>query len=318
LQIDDNAKISAFNITGNGTVYIDGGKTNVCDGTVNATSQLLGTLAVSNCILEDFGDTQIQLVGNNSTIQVQCSSIVYVDGGAGNTLNSEQMAGNNDYIDVQYAGDFVYTGKAGIKDTFTAPVLVEDGGQFTGDGGGGGGGTLTINGAETATNNVSLYVQGGLLLRNTMTFSMGSGLNATSTSSIDTDNLTETITTAANMSCIMNGTVNVDTMQFTYAKLVVNCTNLSFGGTLIAHVSGPNNGTCSQLIVNGKMTLDANSSQLDTPLDGNGNLMGESWTVISATGGVMNNFFYVVPYNSMHWKHNPGDNDYVQLFGYAS
>jgi len=61
------------------------------------------------------------VVGNNSLLQV--------DSGGGKTLISGSAAGNNDYIDVQNGGYLSYIG-GGATDTFTAPVLVEQGGTM--------------------------------------------------------------------------------------------------------------------------------------------------------------------------------------------
>jgi hypothetical protein len=322
-QIDGNSKIASFTFQPSpgkisGTVLIDGGTTTICTGTYSTSSTLNGTLKIQGSVtaVEDKGKTQLVLDGNNSTIKVGNNALLQVDGGTGNTLISEKTAGNNDYIDVQNGGYLTYIGSAGVTDTFTAPVWVEQGGNMKLSGGG----NLAITGAEQGTQNVSLYLEGNFQSVGGVTKLLPTSMTATSTSSVATlDSNTLTITVASGNPCTVDGTLSIDTTIGTYGSIVFNCDTLDFGGTLIVHVSGPNSGTCDELIVNGVLNLDSNLSMLDAVLDDTPNYPPqESWLVIYASGGISGSFSYIYPVNNMHYQeyNYPDYGDLTLYYGY--
>lgn len=328
-EVDSDASIGAFSfnppVVGGqpGTFVINGGTTTINSGTFwNKNSIFDGTLKVTNnnegsnpTKLEDKGQTQLVLVGNNTTIQVEPYGTFQVDGGAGKTLISESVPGSNDYINVN-GGELVYQGKAGVTDTFTVPVSVGSSGNFSLDGGGGG--TLAINGSEQGTNNVSLYSSGNINLSNLINLKLGAGMNATSVSHVASlDSQTETITVASGSPCIIDGTLQIDTNSGTYGQFVFNCDTLNFGGTLEVALSGPNNGVCDQLVVNGILDLDPSSSILDASLNGSGSYP-ESWIVINSSGGIENQFAYIDPINSVYYMgyNYPSYGEFTLYYGY--
>ncbi len=139
---------------------------------------------------------------------------------------------------------------------------------------------------------------------------------ATSTSSVATlDNQTATIAVASGYQCTIDGSLAIDTTSGTYGELVVDCDTLDFGGTLVVHLSGPNDGECDELVVNGILDLDS-GSELDPPIDGDtSNSNGYTYTVISASGGIENSFSYVYPINNEHWRETT--DTFVEIYGYG-
>ncbi len=247
-------------------------------------------MEVWDSTLVDQGQGPLTLRGTNTTIQL-ATARMEVDGGAGMTLISEGTAGQNDYIDVQNAGQLNYLGKGGVTDTFTAPVLVENGGNFSLDGGGGG--TLAINGKEQGTNNVSLYCAGGLTLANGITLKASNGINATSISIVATvDTSTCTIAVASGNPCVMDGLVQIDApgeTYNTYGTLVVDCDTLDFDGTLVINCKGDPSGICDELVVNGALNLEGDST-LNVGVDGTDYVLNETWVFITSTGGGIGQF----------------------------
>lgn len=283
LTIHDNSTIAAFTVFGaSGTVAITGGKTTICTGAVKGTSEFGGTLKISDATLEDKGQTQLALIGGNTTIQIDSANL-QVDGGAGNTLISEDVAGSNDYIDVGNAGILTYLGKAGVTDTITTPVLVESGGTFTLNGGGGG--TLTVSGKEQGTNNVSVYSSGTINLSNGITLNASSGLQATSISHVATlDSQTESITVAHGYPCTIDGSLQIDTASGTFGHLTINRDTLNFDGTLTVAINGDSDaGQDDELTVVGVLDLGPDSvlNIEETPsTDSDG---PEYWVLINTT-----------------------------------
>lgn len=314
LKIEANSTISNFNFSpvGNnqvgGTLLIDGGQTVICNKAAGAS--LWGTVQVWDSTLVDQGQGQLKLLGNTTTIQIYTARME-VDGGAGKTLISENTPGQNDYIDVQNSGELDYLGKGGATDTFTAPVLVEDGGTFYLNGGGGG--TLQINGKEQGTNNLSLSCDGTLNLANGITLKTSAGIKATSISTVATlDSSKCTITVASGNPCIMDGTVQIDSAPDSYGTLVVNCDTLNLDGTLMIAIDGVSSNTCDQLIVNGVLALGGGSNLtiLEDVSTGND---PESWDIITSTGGAINGFGTsdAFEYNITDGPNEPSSGDYT-------
>lgn len=319
LQIDNNANIAAFSFkpvtvgNPNGTILIDGGITTICTGVYNKNSLINGALKIQGySSVVDNGKTQLILDGKNTKIVVGTNALMQVYGGTGQTLISEGTAGNNDYIDVQNGGYLSYIG-TGVTDTFTVPVWVEQGGYLKLSGGG----TLYINAAEYGTNNVSLYLEGNFQSKNGTNLKPGKGMIGTSTSNVATlDSNTVTITVASGNPCELDGEVTIDTDIGTYGNLVVNCDTLDLGGTLQVHMS-PDGGTCDELIVNGILNLNSNTSMLDPVLDGTPTTQPLSWLVIHASGGIEGQFSYIYPVNGVYYNgyNYPYDGDFTLYYG---
>lgn len=179
-----------------------------------------------------------------------------------------------------------------------------------------GGGNLSITGAEQGTHNYSLYLEGNLrsIDGKTKVLPVGKGMFATPTSTIASlDSNTLTIDVASGNPCEIDGTVTIDTSSGTYGDIVVDCDTLVFGGTLIAHLSGPSSGVNDELIVNGVLDLTS-TSELDTPIDGTAS-NGNTWTVLTASGGIENQFSYVYPITNLHWQQST--DSITETYGYT-
>jgi hypothetical protein len=251
----------------------------------------------SGATLNDWGYNALVFGNNALQIYVAGEMDVKYGNGATNTLIDKGVY-SNDYINV-VGGTLSYLGSAGVTNTFTVPVWVQNGGTFSVSVGGdpsSGGKLVVIDGSNYMFPNnskESVYMQDA---SSSVQLSFGYTLECDD----DYYQAGGTLVTTDGSTCTLqdgstgNGTANIvgDGLSIDstgagtgYGKLNVNATKLNFSGTLYVAIGTTQQGQSVNDLLNVTGTTNLQGAALHVTVNNAPPPQGSKWVIIQDGAG---------------------------------
>jgi hypothetical protein len=163
-QIDKDATITNMVLAGDpgGNFLINGGTTEIAQSSSYKDTIGVQFQVLAGATLRDEGWTQLKFTNNYLDITIAGGEMLVFFGTGNGAPLIDSNGFSNDGINITSSGLLKYLGSGNVTDTFTVPILVQDGGELwlTNAGNAPNGGKLIVKGAETVTHNASVYMTG--------------------------------------------------------------------------------------------------------------------------------------------------------------